>query len=60
VIDMGPEGGVKGGYVIAEGTPEHVATVEQSYTGHFLRSMLTEENYSAEYAGHYVPDKVTG
>jgi excinuclease ABC subunit A len=53
VIDMGPEGGVKGGYVIAEGTPEHVATVEKSYTGHFLRSMLTEENYNAEYTGHY-------
>ena len=60
VIDMGPEGGVKGGYVIAEGTPEHVATVEKSYTGHFLQSMLTEENYNADYAGHYVPDKVTG
>ncbi|MDQ3248905.1 MAG: excinuclease ABC subunit UvrA, partial [Chloroflexota bacterium] len=45
IIDMGPEGGNKGGYVLAEGTPEHVATVEKSYTGKFLRPMLTEENY---------------
>ena len=45
LIDMGPEGGNKGGYVIAEGTPEHVATIEKSYTGKFLRPMLTEENY---------------
>ena len=46
VIDMGPEGGGKGGYVLVEGTPEHVATVEKSYTGHFLKPMLAEENYS--------------
>jgi excinuclease ABC subunit A len=45
LIDMGPEGGVKGGYVIGEGTPEHVATLPKSYTGQFLRPMLTEENY---------------
>jgi excinuclease ABC subunit A len=45
VIDMGPEGGVKGGYVVAEGTPEHLATIEKSHTGHFLRPMLTQENY---------------
>ena len=36
VIDMGPEGGEKGGYVIAEGTPEEIAKCEQSYTGKFL------------------------
>ena len=36
VIDMGPEGGEKGGYVIAEGTPEEITKCEQSYTGKFL------------------------
>jgi len=46
IIDMGPEGGVKGGYVIAEGTPEEVALNEKSYTGQFLKPMLAEENYS--------------
>lgn len=46
LIDMGPEGGVKGGYVVAEGSPEHIAETAKSYTGHFLRPMLTEENYS--------------
>ena len=40
VIDMGPEGGGKGGYVVAEGTPEQVASVEKSYTGQFLQSCL--------------------
>ena len=40
LIDMGPEGGVKGGLVIAEGTPEGVALIEKSYTGNFLAPML--------------------
>jgi excinuclease ABC subunit A len=46
LIDMGPEGGTKGGYVIAEGTPEHLVTIEKSYTGQFLGPMLREENYA--------------
>ena len=37
IIDMGPEGGSGGGTVIAEGTPEDIAEVEESYTGEFLR-----------------------
>ncbi|MER7859781.1 excinuclease ABC subunit UvrA [Amycolatopsis japonica] len=40
IIDMGPEGGSGGGTVIAEGTPEHVASVEESYTGQFLKTVL--------------------
>ncbi|MCW2680506.1 MAG: excinuclease subunit [Frankiales bacterium] len=40
VIDMGPEGGSGGGTVVAEGTPEHVATVEASHTGRFLKEIL--------------------
>jgi excinuclease ABC subunit A len=40
IIDMGPEGGVKGGDVIAEGTPEQVAKVAASYTGGYLKAML--------------------
>ena len=46
IIDMGPEGGNKGGYVVTEGTPEHVAEHPRSYTGEFLRPMLREENYT--------------
>ncbi|MCY3897668.1 MAG: excinuclease ABC subunit UvrA [Caldilineaceae bacterium] len=42
VVDMGPEGGGKGGYVVAEGTPEQVAAVEKSYTGQFLQGCLRE------------------
>jgi excinuclease ABC subunit A len=40
VIDMGPEGGFRGGTVVAEGTPEHVAGVKESYTGQFLAEIL--------------------
>jgi excinuclease ABC subunit A len=40
IIDLGPEGGDGGGWVVAEGTPEEVAQCEQSYTGQFLRSVL--------------------
>ena len=40
IIDMGPEGGSGGGGVIAEGTPEHVATVKGSHTGAFLAEIL--------------------
>jgi excinuclease ABC subunit A len=37
---MGPEGGNRGGLVVAEGTPEEVAAHPDSYTGHFLRPLL--------------------
>ena len=40
VIDLGPEGGERGGRVVAQGTPEQVAEVEASYTGHYLREAL--------------------
>ena len=40
VIDLGPEGGHRGGRIIAEGPPEHVATVPHSYTGQFLAKIL--------------------
>jgi excinuclease ABC subunit A len=40
VIDMGPEGGFRGGEVVAEGTPEEVAKVEASYTGQYLAEIL--------------------
>jgi excinuclease ABC subunit A len=42
VIDLGPEGGDAGGRLIATGTPEQVAEVEESYTGQFLRRVLPE------------------
>ncbi|OLT37267.1 excinuclease ABC subunit A [Actinomadura sp. CNU-125] len=41
IIDMGPEGGSRGGTVVAAGTPEDVAKVESSHTGHFLSKILT-------------------
>jgi excinuclease ABC subunit A len=41
VIDLGPEGGEQGGYIVAQGTPEDVAGVETSYTGAFLKDVLS-------------------
>ncbi len=41
IVDLGPEGGEAGGEVIAVGTPEQVAEVEESYTGQFLRQVIT-------------------
>ncbi|MDA9681248.1 excinuclease ABC subunit UvrA, partial [Candidatus Pelagibacter sp.] len=40
IVDMGPEGGVKGGNIIAEGKPEEVCKVSGSYTGQFLKNLL--------------------
>ncbi len=42
IIDLGPEGGDKGGWVVAEGTPEQVAQVQKSYTGQFLKRVLED------------------
>ncbi|MER3456015.1 MAG: excinuclease ABC subunit UvrA [candidate division GAL15 bacterium] len=43
IIDLGPEGGELGGWVVAEGTPEEVALQDRSYTGQFLRRVLDPE-----------------
>ena len=40
IIDMGPEGGAKGGFVVAEGTPEQIVHVKESYTGKYLKPLL--------------------
>jgi len=44
VIDLGPEGGDRGGQIIAEGTPEEVAEIEESYTGNFLKEEFERVN----------------
>jgi excinuclease ABC subunit A len=41
IIDLGPEGGEQGGQIVATGTPEEVAQNEHSYTGQFLKKILT-------------------
>ena len=40
IIDLGPEGGDDGGYLVAEGTPEEIVKAEESYTGQFLGKIL--------------------
>jgi excinuclease ABC subunit A len=48
VIDMGPEAGEQGGRIVAEGTPEQVASEAASHTGRFLRDLLTPPNLDTE------------
>ena len=43
VIDLGPEGGVRGGTIVAQGTPEQIVEVPESYTGQFLKPLLEEK-----------------
>ncbi|MCK5454926.1 MAG: excinuclease ABC subunit UvrA, partial [Calditrichia bacterium] len=40
IIDLGPEGGEGGGYVVAEGTPVEIAKNPRSYTGHYLKNVI--------------------
>ncbi|MBQ4050423.1 MAG: excinuclease ABC subunit UvrA, partial [Oscillospiraceae bacterium] len=43
IIDLGPEGGGRGGNIVAEGTPEQICQVAESYTGHYLKALLEEK-----------------
>jgi excinuclease ABC subunit A len=43
IVDMGPEGGVKGGKIIAEGKPEEIVKIKDSYTGQFLKPLLNDK-----------------
>ena len=47
IVDLGPEGGDRGGTIVAQGTPEEVAEVEGSYTGHFVKRMLEADRQRA-------------
>ena len=48
IIDLGPEGGVRGGEIVAEGTPEDVAGNARSFTGHYLAPLLERARAAAE------------
>jgi excinuclease ABC subunit A len=48
IIDLGPLGGDRGGTIVAQGTPEQVALVEESYTGQYLRRVLPKERLASE------------
>ena len=48
VLDLGPDGGVRGGEIVAQGVPEDVALNERSYTGQYLRPMLDAAKEAAE------------
>jgi excinuclease ABC subunit A len=44
IIDLGPDGGEKGGYIVATGTPEEIADIKKSYTGQFLKKIMRGSN----------------
>ena len=44
LIDLGPEGGARGGEIVASGTPEEVAACSESFTGQFLAPLLREQS----------------
>jgi len=48
IIDLGPEGGDRGGQIVATGTPEKIAEVESSYTGHYLKKILERDRKRME------------
>ncbi len=58
LIDLGPEGGDKGGEITAEGTPEQVARVAASHTGRYLRPLLAEKGRGASASGGTRPSGV--
>ncbi|MBE7637665.1 excinuclease ABC subunit UvrA [Sneathiella sp. P13V-1] len=60
VIDMGPDGGDAGGYLVAEGTPEQVAEVEASHTGRYLKEILSRRPAVPVEDGSDKPAKKTG
>jgi excinuclease ABC subunit A len=43
VIDLGPDGGSGGGFIVAKGTPEEVGEVKESYTGQYLKKMIAKQ-----------------
>ena len=50
ILDLGPGGGVRGGEIVAQGTPEDVAEVPESYTGQYLKPMLERQSATKEAA----------
>ena len=44
IVDMGPDGGDKGGNIVFEGTPEQLLNIKESYTGKFLKKTLNKKN----------------
>jgi excinuclease ABC subunit A len=52
LIDLGPEGGDRGGEVIAAGTPEQVAQISGSYTGYYLAKVLEQHSVGAAAGSH--------
>jgi excinuclease ABC subunit A len=48
ILDLGPEGGVRGGEIVAEGTPEAVAANARSFTGEYLKPMLERAREAVE------------
>ena len=52
IIDLGPEGGERGGYLVGTGTPEEMARIKESYTGQFLKKILSNQSCLSDTPGY--------
>lgn len=48
IVDLGPEGGERGGYLVGAGTPEELTQIGKSYTGKFLKELLSNKSYPGD------------
>ncbi|UCF72800.1 MAG: excinuclease ABC subunit UvrA [Deltaproteobacteria bacterium] len=59
IIDLGPEGGERGGSIVGIGTPEEIAAIEESYTGQFLKRVMSGPRLDREIGGEYTASSKT-
>ncbi|HEY8047286.1 MAG TPA: hypothetical protein VIF35_23695, partial [Streptosporangiaceae bacterium] len=55
IIDLGPDGGSRGGHILATGTPEHIATIDTSHTGAYLGRLLAAQGGAASSGTRHTP-----
>jgi excinuclease ABC subunit A len=59
IVDLGPEGGDKGGTIVAKGTPEEIAASPGSYTGQYLREVISEPRLTGEQEGNILSQHIS-
>ncbi len=60
VIDLGPEGGDEGGYLVAEGPPEEIVKAKDSFTGHYLKELLSDDPEAVKIASSKTKGEASG
>jgi excinuclease ABC subunit A len=60
IVDLGPEGGEHGGEIVAEGTPEELASIDESHTGRYLRDLLPAIDLEGPRSDRHEPARIAG